>query len=569
MSMRPSMRAAARSGPARSRRGRWRPFLLLLLAALAAGLILALLPAAAKAAPPAVRAVEAAPARIAADGGRSTITVTISPGTGAEAVTQVTLTTTLGAFGSAAGPNRVNAALSSRADGTAVAEATLVGDGRLGSAAVTASAGASARSTTVTFFGAPATITFETPSANAVRSAAAPPRLIVQVRDGEGATVPGAAVTFTADRGRLLAGSTPPADDAAAGAYTATTGADGRASAYLHADPGAVRVRAAAAGATASLSLTLHGPPTRLELTALARRVNLGDTPFGAPPGTLVASLFDEGGRPVLGVSVRFSTDTEGVTVLHSGEGESGVTGASGRAAAHVSAEDAAETGAVTVTAQAGELSATAAVQIVGPAARLQLVLTAQEEAGAYDVAALVTDEDGQAVPSGYQVRFSAVGATPSAEPAFDPVTAETVDGLARTVFTLDGATAGVRVRAYVAEIDVDVRSSGPLPAAGQAAVIALAEGANLITWPGPALSASAAVAAIVDQVTVIWRYDASQGWQSYAPADDRGVDFAIAHGDLLAVTTSEAVVWTVPEEAAEEETETDGAGDGSDGAAG
>lgn len=564
MPMRPSMHAAVRAGPARPRRGRVRPFLLLLLAALAAGLLLVLLPTIAQAAPPAVRSVEAAPARIAADGGRSTITVVVSPGTGTEAVTQVTLTTTLGAFGSAAGPNRVSVALQSRADGTAVATAALVGDGRLGSAAVTASAGASARSTTVTFYGAPAAITFETPSADAVRSAASPPRLIVQVHDSEGVAVPGAAVTFTADSGRLLAGSTPPADDAAAGAYTIATGATGRASAYLHADPGAVRVRAAAGGATASLSLTLHGPPARLELTTLARRINLGDTPFEAPPGTLVASLFDEGGRPVPRVSVRFSTDTEGVSVLHSGEGESGVTGASGRAAAHVSAQDAAETGTVTITAQADELSATASVRIVGPAARLQLVVTPQEEAGAYDVAALVTDEDGQAVPSGYQVRFSAVGATPSAEPTFDPATAETVDGLARTVFTLDGATEGVRVRAYVAEIDMDVRASGPLPAAGQAAVISLAQGSNLITWPGPALSASAAVAAIVDQVTVIWRYDASQGWQSYAPADGRGVDFAIAHGDLLAVTTSEAVVWTVPEAAAE--TEEDGAEDGSAG---
>ena len=542
-----------------------RLFWLLLLAALAAGLLLVLLPTIAQAAPPSVRSVEAAPAKIAAAGGQSTITVTVSPGTGTEAVTQVTLATTLGAFGSAAGPNRVSVALSGQTDGTAVATATLVGDGRLGAAAVTASAGTSARSATVTFVGAPAAITFETPSADAVRSAAQPPRLIVQVRDSAGVTVPGASVTFTTDSGRLAAGSAAPADDAATSTHTAATGADGRASAYLHADPGAVRVRAATGGVTASLPLTLHGPATQLELTALARRVNLGDTPFAAPPGTLVASLFDEGGRPVPGVPVRFSADVEGVTVLHSGEGESGVTGASGRAAAHVSAADATETGTVTITAQTDELSATAAIQIVGPAARLQLVLTPQEEAGAYDVAALVTDGGGAAVPSGYQVRFSAVGATPSAEPGFDPVTAETMDGLARTVFTLDGATTGVRVRAYVAEIEMDVRASAPLPESGQAASISLAEGSNLITWPGPALSASAAVAAIVDQVTTIWRFDESQGWQSYAPADGRGVDFTIAHGDLLAVTTSEAVVWTVPEEAADE-TEEDGAEDGSDG---
>ncbi len=553
MPMRPSTHAAARGGPAPSRTGRGRPFLLILLAALAAGLILALAPAAAEAAPPTVRAVEAAPAKIAAAGGQSTITVTVSPGTGAAAVTQVTLTTTRGAFGAAAGPRRVSVSLRDQGDGTAVATATLVGDGRLGAAALTASAGASARSTTVTFVGAPATTTFETPSADAVRSAAAPPRLIVQVRDRAGVPVPGAAVAFTTDRGRLAAGAAAPADDAPA-SYTAATDAGGRASAYLHADPGAVRVRAAAGAATASLALTLHGPPAQLELTALARRVNLGDTPFAAPPGTLVASLFDAGGRPVPRVPVRFQTDAAGVTVVHSGEGESGVTGASGRAAAHVSAADATETGAVTITAQAGELSATAAIRIVGPAARLQLVLTPRETAGAYGVAALVTDSGGAAVPSGYTVHFSAVGATPSAMPAFDPVTAETMDGLARTVFTLDGARDGVRVRAYVAAIDLDVRASAPLPERGQAASISLAEGSNLITWPGPALAASAAVAAIVDQVTAIWRFDASQGWQSYAPADARGVDFPIAPGDLLAVTTSAAVVWTVPEGAEEEE---------------
>ena len=110
------------------------------------------------------------------------------------------------------------------------------------------------------------------------------------------------------------------------------------------------------------------------------------------------------------------------------------------------------------------------------------------------------------------------------------------MDGLARTVFTLDGATDGVRVRAYVAAIDMDVRASAPLPESGQAASISLAEGSNLITWPGSSLTASAAVAAIVDQVTAIWRFDESQGWQSYSPAGARGVDFTIAPGDLLAV---------------------------------
>ena len=539
-----------------------RALLLLLtaLAALVAGLVLAPAPAA-EAVPPTVQTVEAAPAKIAAAAGQSTITVTVAPGDEVAAA-RVTLTTTLGAFGSAAGPSRVTVALSGRADGTAVATATLVGDGRLGAAAVTARVGTSTRSTTITFVGAPATVVFETPSAEAVLSAATPPRLIVQVRDSAGVSLSGASLTFTADAGRMLPSSDPTAA-AAAGAYITATDATGRASAFLHADPGAVRVRAAAGAATATLPLTLHGPPAQLELTALARRVNLGDTPFAAPAGTLVAVLFDEGGRPVPRVAVRFSADVAGVTVVQSGEGESGVTGASGRAAAHLSAADAAETGPVTIMAQAGSLSASTTVQIVGPAARLQLVLRPHSEAGAYDVAALVSDAAGAAVPSGYTVRFSAVGALPSAQAGFEPVAAETMDGLARTRFTLTGATEGVQVRAYVADIDVDVRASAPLPEARQAVSLSLAAGLNLVTWPGSAMTASEALAPIVESVSVLWRYDESDGWQRYLPAAGQSVDFEIANGDLLAVATSEAVVWTVPA-APEDEEDGDGAGDGS-----
>ena len=519
----------------------------LLLAITLACLLLWARPAAAE--PGTVRTVTAAPAVVAADGGRSTITVTVAPVPAAG--TTITLQTTLGAFGSAGGPLRISVPLVDRGDGPAVATATLVGDGRAGPAAVTAQWGTSARAATVTFVapGVPATITFETPSADAVRPAASPLRLQVQVRDAAGQPVADSPVTFTASAGRLDPPADPdPAPDAAADRRaTVVTGADGRAAATLHAEPGPVQLQARTGAARARLSLTLHGPPTQLELTALARRVHLGDTPFAAPPGTLVASLFDAGGRPVPRVPVRFQADVEGVTVMQSGAGGPAVTDASGRLAVHVSAADAAATGTVTITAQAGDLAASAALRIVGPAARLQLVLTPQNAPGAYDVAALVTDRGGAAVPSGYQVHFSAVGATPRAMPAFDPVTAETMDGLARTVFTLDGATDGVRVRAYVAAIDRDVRASAPLPESGQAASIALAEGSNLITWPGSSLSAAAAVAAIVDQVTAIWRFDEARGWQRYAPADARGVDFPIANGDLLAVTTRAAVLWRIP----------------------
>ncbi len=552
-----------RGAPLGGRARRPRLFLLLLLTALAAGLLLALLPAATQAAPASVRSLSASPTKVAAAGGQTTIHVTVAWNAATESGLRVALASTLGAFGSAGGPSRVSVALSDQGDGTALATATLVGDGRLGNAAVTARVGASVRSATVTFVGAPATVVFETPSADAVLDAATPSRLIVQVRDSVGVEVSGASVTFTTDAGQLLASSTPPAADAAASAvYTIRSDSRGKASAFLHGDPGPVRVRAAAGAATASLSLTLHGPPAQLELTALTRRVNLGDTPFAAPAGTLVASLFDEGGRPVPRVSVRFSSDVDGVTVVQSGEGESGVTGASGRAAAHVSAADAAAAGAVTIAAWADELSASTTIQIVGPATDLRLAITADDEAGAYRVVALVSDAGGRAVPSGYRVRFSAVGATPDAEATFDPVTAETVNGLAFTRFTLEGDSLdGVRVRAQVSDIEMDVRDSAPLPAT-DAASIALAAGLNLITWPGPSLTASAAVAAIAEQVTALWRYDEADGWQGYFPGTDLGTDFELAAGDSLAVTASADVVWTVPEEEEDEEDEDGEGGD-------
>ena len=567
MQMHPAIHRGPRSRQAPLERGRSpRLYLLVLLAALAAGGLLALLPAATAAAPAAVRSLSASPTKVAAAAGQTTIRVTVAWDAANESGLRVALASTLGAFGTAGGPSRVSVSLSDQGDGTAVATATLVGDGRLGTAAVTARVGASVRSTTVTFVGAPATVVFETPSAAAVLDAATPARLIVQVRDSAGVEVSDASITFTTDAGQLLVSSTPPADDAAASAVT-TMRSDhrGKASAFLHADPGPVRVRAAAGTATASLSLTLHGPPTQLELTALTRRVNLGDTPFTAPAGTLVAVLFDEGGRPVPRVPVRFSTDVDGVTVVQSGEGESGVTGASGRAAAHVSAADATEAGSVTIAAWADELSASTTIQIVGPASDLRLAITAESEAGAYRVVALVTDDGGRAVPSGYRVRFNVSGAAPSAAASFDPVTAETVNGLAFTRFTLEGASLdGVRVRAQVSDIEMDVRDSALLPLTA-AASIALVEGLNLITWPGPSLTASVAVAAIAEQVEALWRYDETDGWQGYFPGTVVGTDFELTAGDLLAVTTNAAVDWTIPEaEEEDEDGESDGDGDAS-----
>jgi len=534
--------------------------LFLLLLVLAAGL--GALPASLSAgiATPTVSSITVEPKKVPADGGIVMIEVSVSLDAAAVAAggteLRLILTTTLGAFGSASGPNRVSVDLDPAAAGEAVATALLVGDGRQGSAAVTARVADSTRAATVTFVGDPAEVSFDTPGEGAVLSADSPPRLIVQVRDSEGVTVADESVSFSTDAGELFpptwsaSGGSAESGPASAGVtgsvLVVRTDANGRASVFLNAEPGPVSIRASAGSAAATLSFTMHGPPARLELTALREAIHLGDSPFQASEGTLVAVLFDDGGRPVPRVEVSFSTTVEGVTVVQSGEGESDVTDASGRAAAYVSAAGAEQPGAVTILAEAAGHQASVEIQVVGPPETLALTVTSQA-AGTFLVEATLSDVAGTPVPTGYIVYFSAEGVQPGDDATFDPRTVEALGGVAQTTFILSGVPEGVSIRAFVVDIEVDVSGTAPLPAVQAVAGISLVTGLNLIAWSGQTVTASVSLAPIAGNIVAVWRFDSVAGWQGYFPGPDFGVDFLLNYADPLAVFARLAVVWPLP----------------------
>ena len=388
-----------------------------------------------------VRSVRASDNKILAQGGQTTLTVTIGGLTAGE--TGVTLTATLGSFGSASGPARIVLTLQASAEGDATASAELFGDGRSGTSVVTARIGESTRSTAVLMAGAPASIEFEAPAPNAVHDAALPVPITLQLRDADGITVPDTLLGLSTDDGLVSSASAAPST-----AIEIMTDRNGRASASLRADPGLVRLRADAGDASASLQLMLHAPPVSLDLIVIREILNPGI----APPGTLVAILLDDGGRPVPGVVVRFATDREDASISHNGEGESGVTDDSGRATGHVVSDAAAEPGEILISVSSGSLSDSATLVLVGPPN--QLVLTVSTRGvSTYTLSAQVLDLRGIPIPEGFDVHWSVTGLESDlASVVFEPPASAVVTGLAVTVVNLDHPTVeAVRVIARVA----------------------------------------------------------------------------------------------------------------------
>ena len=492
---------------------------------LAALLLLLLLlggPAVAEASPIVISDLGAAPAKILAESGRSTITVRATDvRAGGE---PVTLSTTLGAFGAPGGPTRVVLAMTPNALGEAQASAALFGEGRSGDARVTAraSGGAIERSVTVTFTGLPSSLTFQSPNSGSLLSAAVPQALTVQARDGRSITVPGAAVTLQISAGTL----------AGAGqrgrSITVLTDGNGRARASLQADPGVVHVSARAAAAAAELRLTLHGPPASLRLISLRSAINLGDHPFAAPAGSLFAIVQDAGGRPVPDVPVRFDTDLAGVRVVTEAHSED-ATDAGGSLRARLSAATAEEPGTATVTARAGDLADNLAdsitIRVVGPPAKILLRLGAIS-GGDYTLAAVVQDGDGFAVPTGFELDWELIGLGGDG-PGFEPARSLVRDGEAATVLHLGGADpAGLVVRATLAGSDP--------PLAGSAFRLGtpLTAGLNHLIWKGRTGVISEVVDPIRHVVISAWRLDRGAGWQGYFPVAGLGENYFIAHGD-------------------------------------
>lgn len=495
-----------------------------------------------------VHEVTVTPKKILATGGQTTVQVTVSGSV--EADTRITLTTELGAFGAPTGPNRISLAVQPTGDDGGLAGATLFGDGRAGATAVTARIGQSVRTTIVTFVGPPAEIHFTSLADGAVLPANALPRADVQVTDANGFTVLEAQVILSASGAllrRLRDGTDP-------GTATLTLRADtnGSVFVYLAGDPGTVTLLATSGAASATVTLTLHGPPASLQLLALRSAVNLGDIPFPAPPGTLIAILFDDGGRPVPGSVIGFTADRPGVAVVHSGAGESTLTDSAGRAAGHVTVAASASPGPATITAQIGDLQASAPVRVVGPLDQVTLNVTPISTADApsntgYRVTATLVDALGQAAPTGYHVRFSADDPVPADRLLIpeDPVLAR--DGAAETTITLLEPVESVRVRATVEEAE-GLSASALLPITIVLAEgITLSPGLNVFTWTGAPISAAEAVASVAGSVAAVWVARDGQRWQGYFPNAGLGVNFELRPGDQVFVFARPAVVFPLP----------------------
>jgi len=500
---------------------------LLLLPLLAVGLVWLLLgPGLARANPLRLDQLTATPSTIAADGGRTIITVRASDiGPVGE---PITLTTTRGAFGAAAGPMRVVLTVLPSTDGaSAVARATLVGDGVPGPATVTALTGGDERSVGVTFVGRPSTVAFDAPPGGLLQAWRTHP-VTVQVRDERATVLADVAVTLGASVGTLTgAGQT-------GSLISVVTDSTGRARARLSAPPGPVELTARAGAAFADRVATLYGPPVTLQLISLRSTINLQDDPFAAPPGTLIAVVQDAAGYPIPGIVITFNVDPPGVDIVLDDPAAGSQTDGGGAVRGHVSAADVVEPGLATVTARAGLLDASVGIRVVAPPS--QIILTMMELAGsAFDLRATVQDPGGFAVATGFEIDWEALNVAPGGAVTFDPPRSRVRNGTAETRVTIQDIPPGtVTVRALLVDSDpqltVAVFLPAPLPQIGTP----LQPGLNVLIWVGPTGSISQVVEPIARLVIAVWRLDRGSGWQAYFPTARLGQDFLIAKNDTV-----------------------------------
>ncbi len=478
-----------------------------------------------------VRSVRVSDSKIRAEGGQTTVTVSGASSDDSD----VTLVATLGSFGAPSGPSRIVLTLrGSLNGGNRTASTELYGDGRSGTAVVTARVSESTRSVAIILAGDPATIEFETPDLNDILPADVPALITIQVRDAGGVTVPRAEVKITASRGVVSSGNNIDA--------ILMTDRNGRVSAALNATPGIVRLTATTGSATEELSLTLHGPPVSLQAIAIRDVLLAGE----APSGTFVAILLDDGGRPVPRIPITFASDREEVRVVHSAEGESNVTDASGRATGHLTIPEDAAPGPVIISIATDALGAAdplrdeESVQILGPPALITLSLEPLSQ-GAYRITANVQDLAGFDIPEGFTVHWSAAGTEADlASVVFDPDATPLSDGFATTIVSLDQPTTeAVRIIGQIAPVGVvdeelvDALADAPangvaLPVEPTFRGIPLPAGFNVVRWLGDPTAVSDVVAPIATWVSAVWQFRELDGWLGYFPAIGIGQNFIL-----------------------------------------
>ena len=510
------------------------PAVLALTVVVLLALLLASATAGARAGPVRIDRLTATPTQAPADGGRITIGVSVS-GIGA-AGTTITLATTRGAFGTAAGPTRIRIPIAPGANGAGEATAVLVANGSAGRATVTASSLVASRRVTVRFIGEPSSLAFLGLPDGVLPAEESHP-LIVQAYDVTGVPVPGAQVTLSTDHGQLRGGG----DAAASLSLTADT--SGRVRATLEASPGRLQLRARSGSAVAMASLQLVGPPATMQLLALRSTINLHDDPSPAPPRSLIVVVHDAIGQPVPGVPVTYEIDAPGLSVVSDAAGASFQTDVAGAVRAHLSSGEGSAPGRITVTARAAGLESSADVRVAGPPASMLLLLT-ELGGGDFGLRALLRDAAGEPVVTGYEVQWQALNVPAGGTVVFAPPVSLSSGGAADTVVTVvSDPPASVTVRAVVVGSDPLVAAAAVLPTPLPTSGTPLQAGLNTLTYTGPHGFISTVVAPIERVVESVWRLDQGAGWQGYFPNRGFGQDYLIAHGDAFYVRVSRDVL--------------------------
>lgn len=491
-----------------------------------------------------VLSVTASPRIVEARGGESRITVRIS----AEAAgdqTRVSLSTELGAFGSASGPPAIDDRLDDVGNDLLGASVILVGDGRAGTTVVRAQVGSLVDTVTIRFVGTTTTIRLNQPDNRARLDASEQHLIRLAATDITGLGAPSAPISLQiveAPKGATLrSGST-----STTTSFSITTNQSGRATVYLSSNPGDVTIRASSGEASLTMQFQLYGAPDRLRLVPISEPAmefgSIGDA------GSIQVLLQDERGQGVPNERIVFSAES-GLVVRWDGDGESQVTDDSGSARVHLDSRSA-RLGPSKVSATwfggGNTLGDSLTVTVTGTPTTLYLwaevtraevdEVLIEEFASStrYRLYAEVVDRLGQGVAGTYQVRWWPVVSRAGAQ--VYPQVSETRDGVATAIFDLqhvDGRPypESTSVQAWlIAKAQVNNNGLiGNLLGPGEP----LRARWNDLTWLGPEIPVSEAVASISSVVSAAWLRTEAGGWQAWFTADVPGaVDFTLSPGD-------------------------------------
>ena len=491
-----------------------------------------------------VLSVTASPRTVEARGGESRITVRI-PVDAAGDQTRVSLSTELGAFGSASGPPAIDDRLDDVGNDLLGASVILVGDGRAGTTVVRAQVGSLVGTVTVRFVGAITTIRLEEPDNRARLDATEPHLIRLAAADSTGLGAPSSQIFLEiveAPTGATLrSGAT-----TSTTSLPITTNASGRATVFLSSEPGDVTIRATSGVASLTMQFQLYGEPDRLRLVPISEPAmefgSIGD------PGSIQVLLQDARGQGVPNKRIVFSAES-GLVVRWDGDGESQITDDSGTARVHLDSRSA-RLGLSKVTAtwfgDGGVLGDTLPVRVTGSPTTLYLwaeVTRAEVDevlieefatSTRYRLYGEVVDRLGQRVAGSYQVRWWPVVSRAGAQ--VYPQVSKTVDGVATAIFDLqhiDGRPhpESTSVQAWlIAKAQVNNNGLiGNLLGPGEP----LRARWNELTWLGPGIPVSEAVAGIANVVSAAWLRTEAGGWQAWFTAEVPGaVDFTLKPGD-------------------------------------